>query len=71
MSEMRVLESEIGNVVPLVDIADAIGYSRSALSKIYKSNEDLLRLLKFSDLYKQTKESSNSPVLTGRVWTYS
>jgi hypothetical protein len=43
MSEMRVLESEIGNVVPLVDIADAIGYSRSALSKIYKSNEDLLK----------------------------
>jgi hypothetical protein len=38
--EMRVLDSEIGKVVPIVDIAELIGYDRSSISKAIKANLD-------------------------------
>jgi hypothetical protein len=37
----RIIESEIGAVVPVVDIADTIGYHRSTFTRIVKANADL------------------------------
>jgi len=38
-SSMRILPSGIGPVIPVVDIADMIGYSRSAITKAIKDHE--------------------------------
>ena len=40
-TELRVIESEIGKVTPVIDIADSIGYDRSSITKIIKSNSDI------------------------------
>jgi hypothetical protein len=39
--EMRISDSPIGKVMPVVDIADAIGYDRSSITKIVKGQENL------------------------------
>jgi hypothetical protein len=44
--EMRVLDSEIGKVVPVVDIAEMIGYHRSAITKAIHANKGAFEGLK-------------------------
>lgn len=41
MNELRVIESNIGKVTPIIDIADSIGYDRTTIAKIIKSNSDI------------------------------
>jgi len=45
-SPLRVLSSDIGSVVPVVDIADMIGYNRSSITKAIKANEGAFEGLK-------------------------
>jgi len=40
MTEARILESEIGSVIPVADIAELIGYSRSAMSHAIKAYDE-------------------------------
>lgn len=46
MSKMRVLDSPIGKVVPVVDIAEMIGYHRSSITKAIQSNDEAFMGLK-------------------------
>ena len=45
-SALRVLPSEIGSVVPVIDIADMIGYNRSSITKTIDKNEAAFEGLK-------------------------
>lgn len=45
-SPLRVLPSEIGSVIPVVDIADMIGYNRSSITKTIDKNEAAFEGLK-------------------------
>ena len=45
-SPLRVLSSDIGSVIPVVDIADMIGYNRSSITKAIKANEGAFEGLK-------------------------
>ena len=45
-TELRVIESEIGMVVPVADIAEMIGYHRSSITKAIQANEEAFKDLK-------------------------
>ena len=39
----RIVDSPIGLVIPAIDIADALGYDRSTITRIVKANEDIFK----------------------------
>ena len=39
----RLIHTDIGPVIPVIDLADKIGYSRSALTNTIAKNEDLFK----------------------------
>jgi hypothetical protein len=40
---LRIITSPIGPVIPAIDIADALGYDRSTITRIVKANEDIFK----------------------------
>lgn len=51
---LRALPSSIGTVIPVVDIAENLGYSRSAITKAIERNKELFEGLTSSETLPTT-----------------